>query len=366
MAININENILSNLSDILSLRGWQKLSLENNRHFIYMPPQNLGFEDDYKLYIPKKTETFDFESNIYKSLEILTQVYSDDIDELVSIVIENKEIFSLHIEDETALNGKIPIPHFNSLLDKIKKLLQEAASFTVLNKPHILDKIEETERYLNQCKFLKNKSGSIITKIELPKNEEIKEKTLFEPSIIGSVINKKALDVISFVNKSLLMNEYVQPDEEFLLLNKDLINVNLIDAVKDLYTETDLVDIDIELKGTNIEEKTFAKDLTKQKIDSLKLFTKTVREKINEIIDLELFGKVVQLSSKDVESDKNTIKVEAMIKNVKSTISVTLTANDYKNAIYAHEHNKTVKIVGVFDKEKTQFKVVELKSFKMV
>ncbi len=366
MSIQDNDNILKNLTDVLHQKGWQSLRLDNSKNLIYLPPIDLGFEDDYKFYISKNTNSLDFETNIYNSLKILTDIYADDLDELVSIVIENKEIFSFHIEDETAFQGRIPIPHFNSLIEKIKKLLQEAASFTILKKTHILDKIEETERYLNLCKFLKNKSGSLITKIELPKYEEIREKTIFEDSIIGSEINKKALDVIAFVNNNILKNNYSEPDEQFLLLNKDCINVNLIDAVRELYIETNLVDFDIELKGTTINEKTFATDLTKQKIDSLKSFTKTVREKINEIIDLELYGKVIQLSSKDVESSNNSIKVEAMIKNVKSTVSVNLSTIDYKNAISAHEKNKTVKIMGVFDKEKTQFKAVELKSFSVM
>ncbi len=360
------EIIQQNFIDILNLRKWSKTETNSSRYLVFTPPSNLLFDNSYKLYLPKNVAALDFETNIYKLLEILRDIYIEDIDELVSIVIDDKEILKFHIEDDNVYDGKISIPHFNSLLEKIKKVLQEAASFTILNKPHILDKIEETERYLNHCKFLKNSKGSIITKIELPKNEEIKESTLFEKSVIGSEINKKAIDVISFVNNDLLVDNIGLPDENFLLSNREFINVNLIDAVRELYTEIDFANIDLELKSSRTDNRTFAKEITKQKVETLKSFTKVVREKINEILDLQLYGKIVQLSSKDVESDKNIIKVEAMVKNVKSFISVTLSSSEYKLAISAHEDNKTVMLDGIFDKEKTQFKVVELKNFRVL
>lgn len=360
-----NSTTYKNLIDFLISRYWVKSEIKN-RNDIFLPPANLNFNDSYKLYIPNKTDKSDFEAGIIKSLEILSSIYSDDIDELVSVIIEDRQILEFHIEDDSIKNGHPSITKFDVFLGKVKDILHDNATFVITKKPHFYDNIEEAERYLNLCNFFKNSSGSLISKIQLPNNEDIKEKTIFEDSIKGGDINRRLINVIDFVNTELLTENFIEPDESFILNNQEKISINVINKIKDFYKGANLTDIDITLKGTGNNIKTSVKELNNEKIGNLNKFTKIVREKLNEIHEGDVYGKIIQLASKDVEGDKNTIKVEAEIKKVKAIVQLQLSPQDYQLAIIAHSKNRTVLFNAVLDKEKTQYKVVELRMFKVL
>ena len=125
--------IYTNIASLLLNRDWKKQ--ETKAKFdIYVPPAMLNFEDTYRLYIYNKFENNDFEGIITKNLEILAQIYNEDIDELASIIIEDRQILSLHIDNENIKNARPAIPFFDTLIHKSKELLQEAANFSVIKK----------------------------------------------------------------------------------------------------------------------------------------------------------------------------------------------------------------------------------------
>jgi hypothetical protein len=355
------QEIYNNLINLLTSRKWKRNKPESNRiHNIFIPPAKLNFSDTYKLYILKDANHTDFE----KYIGIIADIYNEDIDELASIVIEDRQILSLHIQNTNIKDAKPSIPFFNNLLLGSKELLQEAAKFSVINKPHYFDnKIEEAERYLNLCDFLKNEKGSLITKIRLPNKEAIKKANFFEPAITGCQINNNLINVVSFINDKIINAEKFQPTDEFLLNNKKLISVNITDKLKNLYKSIELADINITLKGVKTARTSYANKLNPAKIDNLKNFSKIVREKMKEIAASIVYGKIIQLKSKDVEANSNAVIIEGLINEVKSQIHLSLNSSDYKHAVEAHKTNKTVLIDGIFKKEKYNYKVTELKKF---
>ncbi len=283
---------------------------------------------------------------------------------MASIIIEDRQILSFHIENENIKNGHPSIPFFNTLINKSKELLQEVANFSVIKQPHFFDSKDEAERYLNYCNFFKNDAGSLITKIQLPNNEEIKEKTLFENSIIGREINLNLINITEFINTEIIGSDNFEPTNVFLIQNRDLVSVNVSNKLKDLYTGIEYADIEISLKGTQINQITTAKELNREKVNNLSTFSKTIREKMKEISENDVYGKIVQLKSKDVDSDQNMILIEGEIKKVRSKISVKLNSDQIKLAADAFKNNRTVLINAILEKDKTQYKVVELKDFK--
>jgi len=96
--------INSNITDLLINRNW-RLHEVKGKYNIFVPPSLLGFSDTYKLYVYNKLENSDFENEIVRNLDIISQIYKEDIDELASIIIENKQILTLHIENESVING---------------------------------------------------------------------------------------------------------------------------------------------------------------------------------------------------------------------------------------------------------------------
>lgn len=359
------QNIYSNLSEFLTNKNWKKVG-EFNRSFKYEPPKDLGFEKNYFLYIPKNIDAQDYIDSAEKTTEILSEIYKEDVDDLHSILIESKEIFTFRYHDDSALEGKPSFPRFNKINDRIQKMLKDVASFTVKKETQILESsIEEAERYLYHCRFIKNLSGSVITKIELPNEEFIKEKNIFEEPIKGHDVNNRLMSVLNFVNSNLLGNNPNSLEESFLKENKENININLIDDIREFYNETKLSDIDFTLKRSKTNLTSSVNGLNKENIRCLQSFTKTIKEKINNRFEDEFYGKVVELKSKDVESEHNSIKVLALIKNIEKVVSVCLNSEEYKFAIDAHAENKNVILKGIVEKEKTQYKIIELKDFRV-
>ena len=355
--------IYKNIIDFLISRNWKKKETKS-KFDIFIPPQILDFEKSYKFYVYNRFENKDFTNVIENNLKILSQIYNEDIDELASIVIDDRQILSLHIENENITNGIPSIPYFNALMNKAKDLLQEVANFSVLKKQHFFDNTDEAERYLKYCNFFKNDVGSLITKIQLPNKEEIKEENFFEQSITGQEINSNLINITEFINDKILAYDNFEPDDNFLITNRDFISVNVSNKLKTLYSELNYADIDISLKGTKINKTTSAKELNKDKINNLDTFSKTVREKMKEITQNDVYGKIIELKSKDVNSDNNVVIVEGDVKKIKSKISMQLNSDQIKLAADAFKNNKTILINGVLEKKKTQYQVVELKKFR--
>jgi len=362
-----NEKIYNNISSLLLNRKWVK-SESKSKFDVYLPPTKLSIAEGYKLHIYNKIENTDFEKSILKSIGILTQIYlNDDIDDLGSIIIDDRQVLAFHIHNDDIKKGKPNIPFFSSLINNSKELLEQIANFTVIKKPHFFEGSEEAERYLNYCNFFKNDIGSLITKIQLPNNEFIQEKTLFESGLTGNQINKKLMDVTSFVNDEIIAHENFEPNDEFILNNKKYISVNVSDKIKNLYKNIEYSDIELSLKGVNINTVTTAKNLSKEKVDNLVSFSKKIREKMKEITEdyIEISGKIIQLQSKDIESDKNTIFIEGTINKIKNKISVKLSSEQIKLAAAAFKDNKTVLLNCKLEKEKAKYKVTELNSFEI-
>ncbi len=360
-----NQYIYNNISSLLLNREWTKLE-SKSKFDIYLPPADLGISKGYNLHIYNKIENNDFEKSILKSIDILTQIYlNDDIDDLGSIIIDDRQILAFHIHNDDIKNGKPSIPFFSSLMNNSRELLEQIANFTVIKKPHFFEGREESERYLNYCNFFKNDIGSLITKIQLPNNEFIKEKTLFEDGLTGKEINSNLMNVADFVNNEIIAHENFEPDDEFILENKKYISVNVSDKIKNLYKNIEYADIELSLKGIDVNETTIAKDLSREKVNNLASFSKKIREKMKEITEnyIDVSGKIIQLQSKDIESDKNTISIESTINNVKNTVSVKLSSNQIKLAAEAFKSNKKVLLNCKIEKEKSKYKVTELNSF---
>jgi len=357
--------IYRNIMTFLIGRGWEKQT-STVKYDLFCPPAELNFSPTYKFYLYNQYDRSHYEKDILKEIDIIAQIYREDIDELVSILIEGRQILTFHIEDEMIRNGRPSIPFFSNLISKSKDLLSEAANFTVLQKQHFFDKQEEAERYLNHCNFFKNDVGSLITKIQLPNQEEIKQGTLFEKAIRGHQINEKLIEVTSFVNDQILDKANFQPEDDFLLEHQNLISINVTNSLKNLYHSIDYVDMEVALKGITTQQVAKARNLNKEKVTQLNTFSQTVREKMKEISNHEVYGKIVKLQSKNVEEDENKVTIEGMIRNIKSNITVQLTSQQLQEATEAFKNNKQVMIKARLEKRKSQYRVETLSRFQVL
>ncbi len=356
-----NQLVHSNILQLLSSRGWA-IEKSNSKFDVFIPPAELNFQEDYRLYVYNRIENSDFLEATAKIIGIIAQIYHEDVVDLASIVLEDKPVLSIHIKNNL-IDGNPSIPYFSSLISKTQELLQEVANFSVLKRPHFFNNVEEGERYVNQCVFLKNETGSLITKIQLPNKEEIREQNLFDDAITGQEVNENFFQLTSFINREILDSNNYEFNDDFLIANRNCISVNVSNKLKELYTEIAYADIDISLKSLQSHQTTSAKQLNAEKVQRLSTFSKTVRAKMKEITETTVYGKITQLKSKDIESDKNSIVVEGEVKKVKTKISLQLDSEMIKIAADAFKNNQTVAITGILEKQKSQYRVSELEGF---
>ena len=115
-----NQIIYKNITDLLLNRNWVK-SESKSKFDVFLPPADLGIEKSYCFYLYNKINNTDFEKTILKSIDVLTQIYSnDDIDDLGSIIIDDRQVLSLHIHNDEIKNGKPSIRFFELLLHNSK------------------------------------------------------------------------------------------------------------------------------------------------------------------------------------------------------------------------------------------------------
>ncbi len=356
--------IYNNILNLLNSRGWNNFD-KGNKYDIFRPPNQLNFSETYQLYLYNKFDYNDFEQEIIKLLNTISSIYNEDIDELYSLIIEDKPVLSFHIISDEIKSIHPNIPYFSNLMTNSKEVLKEVANFSIIKKPHYFDGAEEeAERYLNYCNFFKNDKGSLITKIQLPNNEEIKLENIFDKPIKGFQINNKLIDITDFINNEIISNNNFEPDDDFLISNKSLISVNVTNRIRDLYSSIGYSDFELTLNSTTQKRSTSIYELNKEKVGNLNTFSKTIKRRITEIFDNTVIGRIVTLKSKDVKSDKNSILIESIVNNVKTNISLNLDSQLYQLALDLHKNNQPVCIIGTLEKEKTQYKIINLKEFK--
>lgn len=356
-----NTTIKNNIEQLLTSREWT-LEESTPRFDIFKPPSELNFQEDFRLYVYNRIENDDFLEATTKIIGIIAHIYHEDIVDLASIVLEDKPVLSIHIKNNQ-IDGNPTIPYFGSLIIKTQELLEEVANFSVLKRPHFFNAVEEAERYVNHCIFLKNETGSLITKIQLPNKEEIRERNLFDPAITGQEINQNFFRLTNFINREILNSNEFEPNDNFLLTHRDSISVNVSNKLKELYTEIAYADIDISLKSLQSHQITSAKQLNPEKVQRLNTFSKTVRAKMKEITQTTMYGKIIQIKSKDIEGDNNSILIEGEVKKVKTKISLQLDSERIKMAANAFKNNQTVVVTGLLEKQKSQYRVSKLDGF---
>jgi len=359
----MNLNYKNNIFKFLIGKQWEKIS-EDEKYIILKAPDNLGFKEPYYLKIANNDSIFDFQDYQNRITKIISEIYDIKIVKLNDLFNEDNTILSLKIYDKDLDNGKIPFNKFEQIIEKFKKILLNNAAFEIIKKVLLENIPNEANLYLNLCKFLNTEKGSLITNIELPKNEIIFESPLFpEKQITANEINENLVKVIDFVVNDVFPKE--EFSDQFIDDHKQIINYNLLTEIENFYFHTSLENISFKFLNNESEKVIDSVEITEAKVQNLHVFNNIVRDKIFQEKEVEFFGYIQELKSKDPETDKNIIKVVGLIDNLESIVSIKLPSDKYKSAVDAHKTKKKIRIKGKIKEEITQKKMIFLESFEI-
>ena len=352
-----NTKIISYLSN----RGWI-LNSETTKFQFYSAPESFGFEDQYLLPVPFNTESTDYNRFLKNTLNILAEIYEVSIDELAAIIEDDSAIFSIRIEDNDTVDGKIGFDRFEELIEGVKELLLDTASFVISPSIQVNSKPPEAYKYLNHCRFLQTDIGSFIAKIELPFNTIIKENEVFTSEITATVINSKLRSVLSYVKESVFDSDG-QFDQTHLDTNQENLNLNLLKDIERIYEKTK--SSNIEFYFSDIEKSTTINttNIFNGSLVKLSNLIQRIDEKLIDQGPETLIGRIISLKSKDPHGESNEIIFGTSLNNKQIKVKVKLISDYYKKAVDAHKDKRNIKVKGVLKKMKTQYKFVSVDEF---
>ncbi len=362
------QNAYIRLRRFLSKRDWQE-DTPTQRYSVFTPNSSFELEAGYRLYIPRIATGVGFEDALLKTIDVVADLHSLDVSELQTIIMEGKEILNVRVFDDNIHHAKPPIRKMKTILGHIEDLLRNTTNFRIQEEQHLTEKnTEEADRYLNLCNFSKNREGSLITSIEVPGDQEIRAANPFKPLVVGIEINQLLMDTFGFITSQMIIPDYVPPTPEFLKSHQNVVSIDVNESVKNLLKSTDVCDVEIQLVGIENEATTRTENISLERIEQIDDFNRVVRESLKEILVINVQGKVFDLHSLDISSNKNRVKMKADVKGVRSDITFYCQSHDYVAFTQAHKENREIQLIGaVLDRTKPkEYKVQKFTSYKLL
>lgn len=347
-----NELILNNIKSFLLERNWENIQ-ETERYLKLRAPISL-ISDDFILTLPAKDNFMDSQNILRQISQSIADLYDMSLPSLEKIFSENSTIFSIRLSDKNTATGEMPFSNFEAVMEKIKKLFLDAATFAIQAKPIIENIADEAYDYLNNCIFQQTEEGSFVAKIKLPKNIYLIEPNLFEKGISSVKVNENIIKSFDLVVNNILKNDRSVYEDDFIKTNNDLINVNILEDIEDIFKKSKTKQINFSFLDINDYKTLDPEELTEQRKELLVNYINFLKDKFLEQIDLDVTGKIVELRSRNPESDKNYILILCIEDGRYSWVGAHLNNEQYDLAIQAHRDNKEIRLLGVGKKLKTQ------------
>lgn len=355
--------IVRSIISFLLNRNWQ-IAREDERAVELIPPANFELPGEYRLIVPTTTDRVDFDKYYANLLQIFSDFYQLNKEDLDLILGKEDTILKVRIYDGETNNGKIGFLRFEGIIERLKAILTDTVSFVIDKNVTSTRVPQEAYKYLNKCHFLQTEKGSFITNIQLPNKELVKDRELFDrEEIYGSQINDKLSEVLTFINNEVFTNNTANVDDDYLIENEGKLNLKLLKDIETFYDKSDLTNIDFSFHSI-LESKTIEnQNITKEKIYRLTQFIDNIRDIAIETKEVVVKGVITTLKSKDPEGLRNTITMTGIYNDLPVVVNANLNSENYKDAIEAHKIKEYVEITGLAKTTKTRIRFIRIDNF---
>lgn len=356
--------ITDKIISFLINRSWEK-SGSTDSFISLKPPLSFNLDNNFRLHIPLQINKSDSEVFIANILEIIADFYDLTTDDLNVVIKDENTVMKVRVYDEQTEEGRIPLTRFEELVEKIKNILSDTASFVIDKNVTSTRVPEEVYRYLNLCNFMQTEKGSFVAKIQLPSKELIKEKELFDrQEIFSEEINRKLSEVLSFVNQNIFEGE-PQISEEYLIENESMLNIKLLKDIESFFEKAKLKNIDFSFH--NIEDSAIISNynITPLKLHKLNQFVEQIESHSFEVGEFSLKGHIIALKSKNPDGLKNSVTFAGIYDNLQMVATANLDSDHYKDAIEAHKLKQNIIITGLAKRTKSRARFIEITNFEI-
>lgn len=356
----ITEKIISFLIN----RTWQ-VSEETEAFISLRPPMEFHLNDDFRLHIPRQINKIDSERFIGNILEIVADFYDLTLDDLNVVLKNENTVLKVRVYDDQTEQGKMPLTRFEELVEKIRFILSDTASFVIDRSVTSTRVPEEVSRYLNLCKFMQTEKGSFVAKIQLPSKELIKDSELFDrQEIYSEEINNKLSEVLTFVNQNIFEGD-PQVSEDYLIENETKINIKLLKDIESFFDKAKLKNIDFSFHSISNSETIVNQNITALKLHKLNQFVEQIESHSFEVGDFSFTGHIIALKSKNPDGLKNSVTFTGIHDNMPMVATANLDSEYYKDAIEAHKLKQNITVTGLAKRTKTRARFIEITNFEI-
>jgi hypothetical protein len=354
--------IVDKIISFLINRTWQ-VSEETEAFFYLRPPAEFYLNDDFRLHVPRQINKIDSERFIGNILEIIADFYDLTREDLNVVLNNENTVLKVRVYDDQTEQGKMPLSRFAELLEKIRFILSDTASFVIDRSVTSTRVPEEVTKYLNLCNFMQTEKGSFIAKIQLPSKELIKDHELFErQEIYSEEINNKLSEVLTFVNQQIFEGD-PQVTEDYLIENETKINIKLLKDIENFFKKAKIKNIDFSFHSISNSETIINKNITALKLNKLNQFIEQIESHSFEVGTFSFTGQIIALKSKDPDGLKNSVTFTGIHENMQLIASANLDSEYYKVAIEAHKLKQGISVTGLAKRTKTRARFIEITNF---
>lgn len=356
------------VDQFLRSNSWQ-LGEGTDRYRRYLPPPELGLEPSFSLALPVQESSPGAEDLLSRVVSTLAEVHELSDDQLRIVLSVPDTVMSVQVANQATAGGAIPLPMFESLVDRIKRTLRHAAAFTMSDSPLLEESDpEEAQEYLSRCQFLQTERGSFVAKVQLPALQTLSEPSFFKPKPVTSDdVNRRLEQVVDFaVNRVLISPPEHLLSEQTLAENASVINVDVLEDLSGLFAKSEMGDVNFRFLSSQSRRLLRSGQLSDKRLQLLSDFTSFARSKFAALIPIDFRGKIVELRSRNPSGNRNHVLLSGVHEGRPTYLALSLGRSDYWHANQAHTAGQLIRVAGYARQMKTQMKLVERELFQIL
>jgi hypothetical protein len=351
------------IKNFLDRKGWSVY--KDTERFTKYELDNVGYDAPLYLTLPNSDENESDVAVLSKVVDFISDFYEYAPDDLSFALARNKVVFSAQLIDETTEHGEIPFVKFENHIQELKNLLLSNASFSVHKRHYTADIPEEANAYLNSCSFLQTAIGSFISKVQLPNASTLSTSLFPEYTVQADAVNSLLGNVLEFaVNDIYNAREEDIFSVEHVTNHADIININVLENVNNLFRKTGVQQINFSLLGPELDLSIQSGPVGANEFKQLDQYIELAQAVFSNQFDIEAYGKITQLRSSDTSGDSNLVVINRFQRGLKP-LHALLSSSQYDLAITAHKTGASVYVKGIASETKKYLKVTRLADFKL-
>jgi hypothetical protein len=334
---------------------WRRVPFKRDDVKIYQYDK----EDDFRqVNVPMSRELIDYRRAMYDVVENIAGAEGKSVEQVMLYLLNpNTDILKIRMDKKEVESGNILFDDAISLYENVKKLLA-ATALDIINpkKIHYGRADETVQEFLSRCRFGQTEIGSYVVSVvcpfaELSDTGMYKQLSIFsdEEKCANSLtrrVTNRLMDNVAYIKKQIDENRI-----DSLAREDNGISSNFFEALNGLNLQSDntLVEFTAEWSPTVKANRSMNNNIKVTNDYYQPIMTVIDSIKDTENRRTEVIGKIKQLTAAPAVDKRESGKIVVVFigdNNKAKCVTANLQKEDYENAVEAHQHGKTVRIIG--------------------